>query len=100
MGASPTRQSTGARHHACDLPVIGAVARPQRAILADHHDRAGFGRRRRVQIDALGRNPGRSGLRDTAASEDFRRFQVHLARQEIGVATINAAIAALRFFPT
>ena len=26
------------------------------------------------------------------------RFQVHLARQEIGVATINAAIAALRFF--
>ena len=40
----------------------------------------------------LGRSP------DTATSEDLRRFQVHLARQEIGVATINAAIAALRFF--
>ena len=43
----------------------------------------------------LGRSP------DTATmSEDLRRFQVHLARQEIGVATINAAIAALRFFFT
>ena len=41
---------------------------------------------------SLGRSP------DTATSEDLRRFQVHLARQEIGVATINAAIAALRFF--
>ena len=40
----------------------------------------------------LGRSP------DAATSEDLRRFQVHLARQEIGVATINAAIAALRFF--
>ena len=40
----------------------------------------------------LGRSP------DTATSEDLRRFQVHLARQEIGVATINAAISALRFF--
>ena len=39
----------------------------------------------------LGRSP------DTA-TRDLRRFQVHLARQEIGVATINAAIAALRFF--
>ncbi len=40
----------------------------------------------------LGRSP------NAATSEDLRRFQVHLARQEIGVATINAAIAALRFF--
>ncbi len=40
----------------------------------------------------LGRSP------DTATSEDLRRFQVHLAKQQIGVATINAAIAALRFF--
>ena len=40
----------------------------------------------------LGRSP------DTATSEDLRRFQVHLAQQQIGVATINAAIAALRFF--
>src|SRR5271163_4504333 len=40
----------------------------------------------------LGRSP------DTATCEDLRRFQVHLARQQIGVPTINAAIAALRFF--
>ena len=40
----------------------------------------------------LGRSP------DTATSEDLRRFQVHLAKQQIGVPTINAAIAALRFF--
>ena len=40
----------------------------------------------------LGRSP------DTATSEDLRRFQVHPAQQQIGVATINAAIAALRFF--
>ena len=40
----------------------------------------------------LGRSP------DTATSEDLRRFQVHLAQLPIGAATINAAIAALRFF--
>jgi site-specific recombinase XerD len=40
----------------------------------------------------LGRSP------DTATSEDLRRFQVHMARQQIGVPTINATIAALRFF--
>ena len=42
----------------------------------------------------LGRSP------DTATSEDLRRFQVHIAQQQIGVPTINAAIAALRFFFT
>jgi integrase/recombinase XerD len=42
----------------------------------------------------LGRSP------DTATSEDLRRFQLHLAQQQIGAATINAAIAALRFFFT
>jgi len=40
----------------------------------------------------LGRSP------DTATSEDLRRFQLHLAQQQIGAPTINAAIAALRFF--
>ena len=40
----------------------------------------------------LGRSP------DTATSEDLRRFQLHMAQQQIGAATINAAIAALRFF--
>ena len=40
----------------------------------------------------LGRSP------DTATSEDLRRFQTHMAKQQVGVPTINAAIAALRFF--
>jgi integrase/recombinase XerD len=40
----------------------------------------------------LGRSP------DSATSEDVRRFQVHLAKQQIGAPTINAAVAALRFF--
>ncbi len=42
----------------------------------------------------LGRSP------DTATCEDLRRFQMHLAQQQIGAPTINAAIAALRFFFT
>jgi site-specific recombinase XerD len=40
----------------------------------------------------LGRPP------DTATSDDLRRFQLHLAQQQISAGTINAAIAALRFF--
>jgi len=40
----------------------------------------------------LGRSP------DTATSEDLRRFQLHMAQQQIGAPTINSAIAALRFF--
>ena len=40
----------------------------------------------------LGRSP------DTATSEDLRRFQLHMAQQRIGAATVNAAVAALRFF--
>ena len=42
----------------------------------------------------LGRSP------DTATSEDLRRFQLHMAQQQIGTPTINSAIAALRFFFT
>jgi len=40
----------------------------------------------------LGRSP------DSATSEDVRLFQLHMAKQQIGAPTINAAIAALRFF--
>ena len=40
----------------------------------------------------LGRSP------DTATSEDRRRFQLHMAQQQINPGSINAAIAALRFF--
>ena len=44
--------------------------------------------------DFLGRSP------NTATSEDLRRFQLHMAQQQVGPSTINAAIAALRFFFT
>ncbi len=43
-------------------------------------------------VDFLGRSP------DTATIEDVRRFQLHLAKQPFGVPTVNAAIAAPRFF--
>jgi integrase/recombinase XerD len=41
---------------------------------------------------SLGRSPA------TATSEDLRRYQLHLAKQQISPGSINAAIAALRFF--
>jgi len=40
----------------------------------------------------LGRSP------DKASAEDVRRYQLHLAKQHIGPATINLACTALRFF--
>jgi site-specific recombinase XerD len=40
----------------------------------------------------LGRSP------DKASAEDLRRYQLHLAKQHIGPATINQACTALRFF--
>ena len=42
----------------------------------------------------LGRSP------DTATSDDLRRYQLHMAQQQISAGSINAAIAALRFFFT
>ena len=51
-----------------------------------------YARHIRNFADFLGRSP------DTATSEDLRLFQLHLARQPFGAPTINAAIAALRFF--
>ena len=42
----------------------------------------------------LGQSP------DTATKEDLRRFQLRLAQQQISPGSINAAIAALRFFFT
>ena len=42
----------------------------------------------------LGRSP------DTATSQDLRRYQLHMAQQQASPGTINAAIAALRFFFT
>jgi integrase/recombinase XerD len=40
----------------------------------------------------LGRSP------DAATAEDVRLYQLHMAKQQIGAPTINAAVAALRFF--
>ena len=42
----------------------------------------------------LGRSP------DTATREDLSRFQLHMAQQQVSAGSINAAIAALRFFFT
>ena len=42
--------------------------------------------------DFLGRSP------DTATSEDFRLFQLHMTRNHVGAPSINCAIVALRFF--
>src|SRR6516225_11646851 len=42
----------------------------------------------------LGRSP------DTATSDHLRRFQLHMAQQQVSPWSINAAIAALRFFFT
>jgi integrase/recombinase XerD len=43
-------------------------------------------------VDFLGRSP------DAATAEDVRLYQLHLAEQKIGAPSINAAVAALRFF--
>ena len=40
----------------------------------------------------LGRSPG------TATSEDLRRYQLHMAQQQVSPWSINSAIAVLRFF--
>jgi integrase/recombinase XerD len=40
----------------------------------------------------LGRSP------DAATSEDVRRYQVQMAKAQIGPVSINAACSALRFF--
>ncbi len=49
---------------------------------------------RNVRIFAafLGQSP------DTATREDLRRFQLQMAKQQIGPASINSAVCALRFF--
>ena len=40
----------------------------------------------------LGRSP------ETATCEDLRDYQLHVAEQKIGAATVNSAVSALRFF--
>ena len=40
----------------------------------------------------LGRSP------DTATAEDFRQFQLHLAKTKVSSASINGTISGLRFF--
>ena len=40
----------------------------------------------------LGRSP------DTATAEDVRLFQLHIAKQQIGAATLKATVSGLRFF--
>ncbi len=47
-----------------------------------------YGRNVRNFAAFLGRSP------DTATKEDLRRFQLHMAQQQISPGSINAAIAA------
>jgi site-specific recombinase XerD len=54
--------------------------------------RRDYARRVRNFEAFLGRSP------ETATCEDLRDYQLHVAEQKIGAATVNSAVSALRFF--
>lgn len=56
------------------------------------HTRQDYVRHVRTFAAFLGRSP------DTATSEELRRFQLHQHENGVGVASINGAVSALRFF--
>lgn len=56
------------------------------------HTRQDYVRHVRTFAAFLGRSP------DTATSEEIRRFQLHQHENGVGVASINGAVSALRFF--
>ena len=58
----------------------------------NEHTQRDYVRNVRMFAAFLGRSP------DPAAKEDLRRFQLHRAKQQMSAGSINAAIAALRFF--
>src|SRR5580693_1271446 len=58
----------------------------------NEHTQRDYVRNVRMFAAFLGRSP------DPAAKEDLRRFQLHMAKQQMSAGSINAAIAALRFF--
>ena len=58
----------------------------------NEHTQRDYVRNVRMFAAFLGRSP------DTAAKEDLRRFQLPMAKQQMSAGSINAAIAALRFF--
>ena len=60
----------------------------------NEHSQRDYVRNVRMFAAFLGRSP------DTATKEDLRRFQLHMAKQQMSAGSINAAIAALRFFFT
>src|ERR1700723_1379162 len=60
----------------------------------NEHTQRDYVRNVRMLAAFLGRSP------DTATKEDLRRFQLHMAKQQMSAGSINAAIAALRFFFT
>src|SRR5277367_624002 len=60
----------------------------------NEHTQRDYVRNVRMFAAFLGRSP------DTATKEDLRRFQLHMAKQQMSAGSINAAIAALRFFFT
>src|SRR5271170_6199790 len=60
----------------------------------NEHTQRDYVRNVRMFAAFLGQSP------DTATKEDLRRFQLHMAKQQMSPGSINAAIAALRFFFT
>ena len=60
----------------------------------NEHTQRNYVRNVRMFAAFLGRSP------DTATKEDLRRFQLHMAKQQMSAGSINAAIATLRFFFT
>ena len=58
----------------------------------NEHTQRDYVRNVRMFAAFLGRSP------DPAAKEDLRRYQLHMAKQQMSAGSINAAIAALRFF--
>src|ERR1700683_454583 len=60
----------------------------------NEHTQRDYVRHVRTFAALLGRSP------DTATKEDLRRFQLHMALQQISPGSINAAVTALRFFFT
>ena len=92
MGFNPMRDRSFRDARQAHQPVAPAHDRRHDGAPVQGEDQKDYVRHVRTFAAFLGRSP------DTATSEDLRRFQLHLAQQQISAGSINAAIAALRFF--
>src|SRR6478672_7038802 len=85
-----SRRAAARRYEISESVAIKWLERVER----DEHTQRDYVRNVRMFAAFLGRSP------DTATKEDLRRFQLHMAKQQMSAGSINAAIAALRFFFT